>query len=104
LLKNFDPKPAFSISALQTLSFLVYLQPISERELVQMRGSSTLSDLNELTSGGFVSREGHGKSKVWVSTDKFADSFGLSRNRDQLRREVANEGLLSLTRRMKVAC
>ena len=49
IAKRFATKPLLSTAALRTLSYVVYLQPVSAHELVQRRGYSGL-----FASQGFV--------------------------------------------------
>jgi len=95
IAKRFATKPLLSTSTLRTLSYIVYLQPVSAHELVQRRGSQAYSHLKELTEVGFLKYERRGRSRVFTSTDAFADYFGLSHDPDQQRKQVAKQGLVS---------
>ena len=93
--KKFATKPLLSTGVLKTLSFVVYLQPISTQELVQRRGSQAYSHLKELLEVEFVQAERRGRSRVFRTTDNFADYFGLSHDLEQQRKQVAKQGLIS---------
>ena len=95
IAKRFATKPLLSTSTLRTLSYIVYLQPVSAHELVQRRGSQAYTHLKELEETGFLHYERHGRSRVFNTTDAFADYFGLSRDHDQQRKQVAKQGLIS---------
>jgi segregation and condensation protein B len=95
IAKKFATKPLLSTSTLRTLSYIVYLQPVSAHELVQRRGSQAYTHLKELTEVGFLRYERHGRSRVFNTTDAFADYFGLSRDPDQQRKQVAKQGLIT---------
>jgi segregation and condensation protein B len=95
IAKRFATKPLLSTSTLRTLSYIVYLQPVSAHELVQRRGSQAYSHLKELEETGFLRYERHGRSRVFNTTDAFADYFGLSRDHDQQRKQVAKQGLIT---------
>ncbi|MDA4111753.1 MAG: SMC-Scp complex subunit ScpB [Thaumarchaeota archaeon] len=95
IAKRFATKPLLSTSTLRTLSYIVYLQPVSAHELVQRRGSQAYSHLKELGEVGFLKYEKRGRSRVFNTTDAFADYFGLSHDPDQQRKQVAKQGLIS---------
>ncbi|MDA4130172.1 MAG: SMC-Scp complex subunit ScpB [Thaumarchaeota archaeon] len=95
IAKRFATKPLLSTSTLRTLSYIVYLQPVSAHELVQRRGSQAYGHLKELGEVGFLRFERRGRSRVFTTTDAFADYFGLSRDPDQQRKQVAKQGLIS---------
>ena len=101
IAKRFATKPLLSTSTLRTLSYIVYLQPVSAHELVQRRGSQAYTHLKELEEVGFLKYERHGRSRVFNTTDAFADYFGLSRDHDQQRKQVAKQGLVSKAQSME---
>jgi len=89
--KKFATKPLLSTGTLRTLSYIVYLQPVSAHELVQRRGSQAYLHLKELTEVGFLRFERKGRSRVFSTTDSFADYFGLSRDLDLQRKQVVKQ-------------
>jgi segregation and condensation protein B len=91
IAKKFATKPLLSTGTLRTLSYIVYLQPVSAHELVQRRGSQAYSHLKELTEVGFLRYERKGRSRVFATTDSFADYFGLSRDIDLQRKQVVKQ-------------
>ncbi len=98
IAKKFATKPLLSTGTLRTLSYIVYLQPVSAPELVLRRGSQAYSHLKELTEVGFLRYERKGRSRVFATTDSFADYFGLSRDIDLQRKQVVKQkGLVPKT-------
>ena len=95
IAKRFATKPLLSTATLRTLSYVVYLQPVSAHELVQRRGSQAYSHLKELSEVGFLRFERRGRSRVFNTTDTFADYFGLRHNPDEQRKQVAKQGLIT---------
>jgi len=95
IAKRFATKALLSTATLRTLSYIVYLQPVSAHELVQRRGSQAYSHVKELSEVGFLKYERKGRSRVFTTTDAFADYFGLSHDPDQQRKQVAKQGLVS---------
>jgi segregation and condensation protein B len=103
IAKRFATKPLLSTSTLRTLSYIVYLQPISASELVQRRGSQAYSHLKELLEVGFLKYERRGRTRVFTTTDAFADYFGLSHDPDLQRKQVAKQGLISKAQQVEKA-
>ncbi len=99
--KRFASKPLLSASTLRTLSFVVYLQPVSASELVMRRGSQVYSHLKDLAEIGFVRGEKRGRGRVFSTTDEFADYFGLSHDPDQQRKQVSKQGLVTKAQRVE---
>lgn len=95
IAKRFATKPLLSTGTLRTLSYVVYLQPVSTAELVQRRGSQVYSHLKELLEIGFVHAEKRGRGRVFSTTDNFADYFGLSHDPELQRKQVAKHGLIT---------
>lgn len=95
IAKRFATKPLLSVSVLRTLSYVVYLQPVNAHELVQRRGSAAYSHIKELCEIGFLRYERRGRSRVFATTDTFADYFGLSHSPEEQRKQVAKQGLIS---------
>ena len=95
IAKRFATKPLLSAAVLRTLSYVVYLQPVSSHELVERRGSQAYSHLKNLLEVGFVQAERHGRSRIFRTTDNFADYFGLSHDPELQRKQVAKQGLIS---------
>ena len=95
IAKKFATKPLLSASVLRTLSYVVYLQPVSSHELVERRGSQAYSHVKDLLEVGFIQAEHRGRSRIFRTTDTFADYFGLSHDPEQQRKQVAKQGLIS---------
>lgn len=95
IAKKFATKPLLSTAVLRTLSYIVYLQPVSSMELVQRRGSQAYSHIKDLLEVGFLQAERRGRIRVFTTTNTFADYFGLSHDPEQQRKQVAKQGLLT---------
>jgi segregation and condensation protein B len=91
IAKKFATKPLLSTGTLRTLSYIVYLQPVSAHELVQRRGSQVYSHVKELAEVGFLRYERRGRTRVFATTDAFADYFGLSKDPDLQRKQVVKQ-------------
>jgi len=78
LIRKFAKQPLLQSSSLKTLSYIVYEQPITSKRLVQIRGSQAYSHVKYLEQLGFIEHEPVGRLKVYKTTKKFQDYFGIS--------------------------
>jgi segregation and condensation protein B len=101
IAKKFATKPLLSSAVLKTLSYVVYLQPVSGQELVQRRGSQCYSHLKQLVEVRFIRAERRGRSRVFTTTDLFADYFGLSHDLDAQKKQVAKQGLVDKAQQLE---
>ena len=101
IAKKFATKPLLAGAVLKTLSYVVYLQPVSTQELVQRRGSQVYSHLKQLIEVRFLSSERRGRSRVFRTTELFADYFGLSQDPELQRKQVAKQGLIDKARQIE---
>jgi segregation and condensation protein B len=77
IIKKFASQPIVSGGALKTLSYITYEQPVLSRRLVQIRGSQVYSHLKELERLGFVQHDKVGRLKIFKTSKKFQDYFGV---------------------------
>lgn len=77
IIRKFANHPVVSGGALKTLSYITYEQPVLSRRLVQIRGSQVYSHLKELEHVGFIQYEKVGRLKIFKTSKKFQDYFGL---------------------------
>ena len=91
--RKFATRPLLSRAALRTLSFIAFFQPITSGELVLRRSSTVYLHLKELEEVGFVASERQGRSKVYKTTARFAEYFGLSTDLGTMKRQLENRTL-----------
>ncbi len=77
IVRKFTSKPSISTGALKTLSCIVYMQPVSSSRLVEVRGSQVYQHLKLLLENGFIKYEKIGRNKVYRTSKKFQDYFGI---------------------------
>ncbi len=80
IVRRFAPRPILSKSALRTLSYIAYLQPISAKRLAEVRGSQVYEHIKELTGLGFISYRVEGRAKLYHTTEKFYEYFGITKD------------------------
>ena len=78
LIRKFAQHPVVPSSSLKTLSYIAYEQPVTSKRLVQIRGSQVYTHLKELEQLQFVEHENLGRLKVYRTTKKFQDYFGIT--------------------------
>lgn len=78
LIRKFAKQPLLQSSSLKTLSYIIYEQPITSKRLVQIRGSQAYTHVKYLEQLGFIEHESVGRLKVYKTTKKFQDYFGIS--------------------------
>ncbi len=77
-IRRYASKPILPNSTLKTLSYIVYAQPVSSKDLVEVRGTGVYSHLKELRQLDFVRHESVGRTKIFSTTVKFQKYFGVS--------------------------
>ena len=78
LIRRFTQQPIISSSALKTLSYIAYEQPVTSKRLVQIRGSQVYNHLKELQQISFIEHEKLGRLKVYRTTKNFQNYFGIT--------------------------
>jgi segregation and condensation protein B len=86
--RKYATRPLLTLGALRTLSFIAYFQPIHASELVLKRSSNVYHHLKELADVGFIMGERVGRSKVYKTTPRFADYFGLSTDLAAMKKQL----------------
>jgi segregation and condensation protein B len=71
-------RPLLSVGPLKTLSYIAYRQPVSQAQVIDVRGHHVYNHLRQLEDINLITREKAGRSKVIRTTEFFADYFGLS--------------------------
>lgn len=78
LVRKFAQHPLIPSAALKTLSYIAYEQPVTSKRLVQIRGSQVYSHVKLLEQMQFVEHESLGRLKVYRTTPKFQNYFGIT--------------------------
>jgi segregation and condensation protein B len=78
LARKFAQKPVISNATLKTLSYIAYEQPVTSKRLSQIRGSNVYSHLKELEHSSFICHERIGRLKIFKTTKKFQNYFGVN--------------------------
>jgi segregation and condensation protein B len=78
LVRRFAQHPLLPSGALKTLSYVAYEQPVTSKRLVQIRGSQVYLHIKVLEQMQFVEHENLGRLKVYRTTPKFQNYFGIT--------------------------
>ena len=78
LVKRFAQRPMIPASAQKTLTYIAYEQPVTSKRLVQIRGSQVYQHVKELEQMQFIEHETLGRLKVYRTTKKFQEFFGIT--------------------------
>ncbi len=78
IVKKFAARPQLSNSVLKTLSYITFEQPVTSKRLVEIRGSKVYSHLKELEQLEFIASSSAGRLKIYTTTKKFQNYFGIN--------------------------
>ena len=90
-VRKYASKPILSKAVQKTLSYIAYSQPISSRQLVEVRGSGVYSHLIELRQLNFIEHQNVGRLRIYSTTQKFQKYFGIEGDMDVLKQKLFNK-------------
>ncbi len=78
------PQQDIQRSVLRTLAVVAYNQPVTQADVVKVRGNKAYAHIQELLERGLIRDEQHGRTKLLEVTEEFLRYFGLS-SREEFR-------------------
>jgi segregation and condensation protein B len=87
-VKRLAIRPLLTIGPLKTLSYVAYRQPVTQKQVINVRGSHVYSHLKQLDELGLITREPAGRTKIIRTTPFFADYFGFSHDLRAMKRQI----------------
>ena len=87
-VRKLATKPLLSSGPLKTLSYIAFRQPISQPQVINVRGHHAYGHLRQLEEMELIVREGVGRKKMIRTTEFFADFFGLSHDLRGMKRQL----------------
>ena len=87
-VRRYASKPILSKAVQKTLSYIAYSQPISSRQLVEVRGSGVYSQLKELRQLNFIEYQNVGRLRIYSTTEKFQKYFGIEGDVNALKQKL----------------
>jgi segregation and condensation protein B len=85
--------PLLTPGPLKTLSYIAYRQPISQKQVLEVRGNHVYSHMKQLEELGLITRERIGRKKVLRTTPFFADCLRLSHDIRTMKRQLKQHQL-----------
>ena len=77
-VRKYASKPILSKATQKTLSYIAFEQPVSSKQLLEIRGSGIYVHLKELRQLDFIENQNIGRTKIYSTTEKFQKYFGIS--------------------------
>ena len=89
-VRKYASKPLLSRATQKTLSYIALEQPISSKQLLEVRGSGVYAHLKELRQLNFIEYQSVGRLKIHSTTEKFQKYFGIEGDVDILKQKLFN--------------
>jgi len=87
-IRRISVKPLVTRGALKTLTLIGLKQPLTQSQLVKMRGPQTYDHVKELMRDGLVKGVKVGRTLLLSTTTIFSDMFNLSRETSAIKRQL----------------
>ncbi|HII35809.1 MAG TPA: SMC-Scp complex subunit ScpB [Nitrosopumilaceae archaeon] len=88
IIRKYASKPLLPNATLKTLSYIAYMEPISSKQLVEIRGSGVYIHLRHLFQLGYIEHQNVGRMKIYSTTEKFQKYFGVQGGKDALKQKL----------------
>ncbi|MFX1377827.1 MAG: SMC-Scp complex subunit ScpB [Promethearchaeota archaeon] len=76
---------------LRTLTIIALKQPVLKSMVIKLRGTGAYEHIKYLIDNGFVNAVKKGRSHELTTTDKYADMFGLPKDKTELKRAMVTQ-------------
>jgi len=76
-IRKYASKPLLSRATQKTLSYIALEQPLSSKQLLEVRGSGVYAQLKELRQLNFIEHQSIGRLRIYSTTEKFQKYFGI---------------------------
>jgi segregation and condensation protein B len=90
-VSKFTKGGAIAEKYLRTLTIIALKQPILKSTVVKIRGTGAYEHVKYLLDNELITAEKKGRSSELMTTDKYADMFGLPKNREELKRTMVSQ-------------
>jgi segregation and condensation protein B len=80
--------PLLTLGPLKTLSYIAYRQPVSQKQVAEVRGGHAYGHIKALRDMDLINCEKDGRTSMIRTTDYFADYFGLSHDLRAMKRQL----------------
>ncbi|MFX1514580.1 MAG: SMC-Scp complex subunit ScpB [Promethearchaeota archaeon] len=90
-VSKFAKGGAISEANLRTLTIIALKQPILKSTVVKIRGSGAYEHIKYLVDNELISAIKKGRTHELTTTDKYADMFGLPKNKQELKKAMISQ-------------
>ncbi len=90
-VSKFAKGGGISEANLRTLTIIALKQPILKSTVVKIRGSGAYEHVKYLLDNNLISAVKKGRTHELTTTDKYADMFGLPKNKEELQRMMITQ-------------
>ena len=87
-VRRYASKPLLSRATQKTLSYIALEQPISSKQLLEVRGSGVYTHLKELRQLDFIEHQAVGRLRIYSTTEKFQKYFGIEGDVNALKQKL----------------
>ena len=87
-IRKYASKPLLSRATTKTLSYIAVEQPISSKQLLEVRGSGVYGQLKELRQLNFIEHQSVGRLRIYSTTEKFQKYFGIEGDVNALKQKL----------------
>jgi len=87
-VRKYASKPLLSRATQKTLSYVALEQPISSKQLLEVRGSGVYTHLKELRQLDFIEHQAVGRLRIYSTTEKFQKYFGIEGDVNALKQKL----------------
>ena len=87
-VRKYASKPLLSRATQKTLSYIALEQPISSKQLLEVRGSGVFAQLKELRQLDFIEHQTVGRLRIYSTTEKFQKYFGIEGDVNTLKQKL----------------
>ncbi len=87
-IRKYASRPILQKATQKTLSYIAYMQPISTKQLVEIRGTGVYGQLKELRQLDFIEHQSAGRLKIYSTTEKFQKYFGIQGDVNVLKQKL----------------
>jgi len=88
VIRKYASKPLLPTATLKTLSYIAYMQPVSSKRLLEVRGSGVYMHLKLLQQLDYIEHQNVGRLKIYNTTEKFQKYFGIQGDKDLLKQKL----------------
>jgi len=87
-VRKYASKPLLSRATQKTLSYVALEQPISSKQLLEVRGSGVYTLLIELRQLNFIEHQSVGRLRIYSTTEKFQKYLGIEGDVNALKQKL----------------